>query len=504
MRVSTKTLRLAVLLAALVARPAVLAAESGICPLNEVQKLTSSDASADDRFGSSLSVSGDRAVVGAWFASSAYVFRYSDNGTPLDPADDSWVEEDKLTPSASGPGALFGWSVSISGDRAIVGARFDGAAGSQAGAAYVFRRDDNATPSIPGDDFWVEEEKLTAPDATAGDQFGGSVSASGDRVIVGAQTDDAVGEAAGSAYVFRRDDNGTPLDPSDDFWVEEDKITGSDEAPGDNFGFSVSISGDHAVVGAWHHNHAGERSGAAYVFRREDNGTPSDPSDDSWIEEDKLTAFDASPYDDFGVDVAIDGDRIVVGSWLDDDDGSLSGSAYVFRADDNGTPSAPDDDFWVLEAKLTAFDGVAGDEFGKSVSISGDRIAVGAFEDDDACADDPEPDPNCDSGSAYVFRRDDNGTPAEPGDDSWIPTSKLTASDTAPADFFGRVAIEGTTVFAGSLSDEAGEQAGAAYVFAVGESCPSIPTVSLWGVIVTTLLLACAGTILIATRPVRF
>ncbi len=141
---------------------------------------------------------------------------------------------------------------------------------------------------------------------------------------------------------------------------------------------------------------------------------------------------------------------------------------------------------------------------GGSGEPSGDRIAVGAFEDDDACAGDPAPDPDCDSGSAYVFRRDDHDTPLDPGDDSWIPTTKLTASDTAPADFFGRVAIEGTTVFVGSLSDEAGEQAGAAYVFAVGEICTSIPTVSIWGAAVMALLLACVGTIVIATRPTGF
>ncbi|MCH7839419.1 MAG: cobalamin-dependent protein, partial [Planctomycetes bacterium] len=190
-----------------------------------------------------------------------------------------------------------------------------------------------------------------------------------------------------------------------------------------------------------------------------------------------------------------DGDRIVVGAWLDDDGAILAGSAYIFRRDDNGTPSNPADDSWVEEAKLTASDAAAGDELGKSVSIDGDRAVVGAFEDDDACAQDPVPDPNCDSGSAYVFERDDNGTPLDASDDVWTQTVKLVASDTAPADFFGRVAIQGSTVVAGSLSDEAGDQAGAVYVFDVSQGCAPIPTVSQWGMVVMAMLLTGFATV---------
>lgn len=500
MRASFATLKLAVLIIVVTSRPTSLSAQPVTCTLHESQKLIPLDTVASDRVGSSVCISGDRVVIGAWGAGSAYVFRYSDNATPLDPNDDVWVEEAKLLPS--GAGGLFGWSVSISGDRAIVGARFDPSAGSQAGAAYVFRRDDNDTPNDPTDDSWVEEDILTASDANGGEQLGGSVAIDGDYAITGAQNDDDAGEGSGSAYVFYKDDNDTPLDPSDDFWVEQAKLIGSDEAAGDNFGISVSISGSRAVVGAWHHNAVGDQSGAAYVFRRDDNDTPADPTDDTWVEEAKLTPSDAAVFDQFGVAVAIDGDRIVGGAWLDDDGGNLTGSAYVFRRDDNATPAFPDDDFWVEEAKLTASDATAGDELGKSVSISGDLAAIGAFEDDDACADDPNPDPNCDSGSAYVFRRDDNGTPLNPDDDTWVETVKLVSSDTAAQEFFGRVAIDGTTVVAGSLSDEAGDQAGAAYMFDVSKTCPPIPTVSQWGVVVMALLLVSAGTVVVTTRRI--
>ena len=453
-------------------------AEPAECALEEEQKLIPVDADVDHRVGASVSISGDRLITGAWGADAAYVFRRSGN---------AWVQEAKLT----GAGGFFGWSVSISGDRAVVGARFDSSLGNQRGAVYVFRRDDNSTPLVDDDDTWNLEEVLTASDAADGDQLGGAVAIDGDYVIAGAQYENEAGELAGAAYVFRKDDNNTPLDPADDFWVEQDKLTGSDTVADDNFGSSLSISGDRAVVGAWHHSAVGNQSGAAYVFQRDDNATPENPADDSWIEEAKLVPLDAATFDQFGVAVGIDGDRAVVGAWLDDDGGNLTGSAYVFRREGVS---------WIQESKLTASDAAAGDELGKSVSIDGDRIALGAFEDDDACANDPAPDPNCDSGSAYVYERDDNNTPLDPIDDVWTQTDKLVASDTAPADFFGRVAIEGTTVIAGSLTDEAGDQAGAIYVFDASERCVPIPTVSQWGMVIMALLLTCTATGVIATR----
>lgn len=464
---------------------ATLSADPRVCVLEEVQKLIASDAAANSHFGSAVSISGVRAIVGAWRADgaasesgSAYVFRWDDNGTPSDPVDDFWVEQAELTASNGSPGDLFGWSVAISGDRAVVGARFHPYP-PRNGVAYVFRLDENSTPLDPRDDLWIEETRLIASDAAPGDEFGIAVSIDGNSIIVGASEDDDACRDnpdtacdSGSVYVFRRDDNGTPLDTGDDRWVEEAKMTASDAAAGDNFGFAVSISGDRAVVGAWHDDDVGNDSGSAYVFRRDDNATPLEPTDDSWIEEDKLTASDAAAYDNFGIAVSISRDRAIVGSWLDDDAGSLSGSAYVFRRDNHGTPTEPGDDFWVQEDKLTASDAAAGDEFGKSVSINGDWAAVGAYEDDDACADDP--DPECDSGSAYVFKRDDNGTPTEPGDDFWVQTAKLTASDSAANDFFGRVAVGSDHVIAGSLDDEAGEQAGSIYVFPLARECADL------------------------------
>ena len=209
----------------------------------------------------------------------------------------------------------------------------------------------------PGDDFWVDEAKLTVSDAAWLDRFGVSVALDGDRFIGAAIYNDDAGPVTGSAYVFRRSDNDTPLDPSDDFWIEEDKLTASDAAAGDWFGVSVSISGDWAVVGASHDNDAGEHSGSAYMFRHDDNGTPSDPTDDLWVEMTKLAVSDASEIGFFGWSVSISGDRCIVGAiWGE--------AAYVFRRSDNGTPSDSSEDCWVEEAKLVSPDPVPFAGFG--------------------------------------------------------------------------------------------------------------------------------------------
>jgi len=221
----------------------------------------------------------------------------------------------------------------------------------------------------------VEEQKLLASDGAADDRFGDSVSISGNVALVGAELDDDKGTDSGSAYVFRW---------SGGSWVEEQKLLASDGAADDRFGSSVSISGNVALVGAELDDDKGTDSGSAYVFRW--NGS-------SWLEEQKLLASDGAGSDYFGSSVSISGNVALVGAYLDDDNGTYSGSAYVFRW--NGSS-------WVEEQKLLASDGAADDRFGDSVSISGDMALVGAFWDDDN---------GTDSGSAYVFEIADTTTP---------------------------------------------------------------------------------------------
>jgi hypothetical protein len=271
---------------------------------------------------------------------------------------------------------------------------------------------------------WTEQAKLTASDAAAGDQFGQSVAVDGDTAVIGAGLDDDNGTDSGSAYVFVR--TGTS-------WSEQAKLTAGDGVADDRFSTPVSLDGDTAVSGA--HGKA-SASGAAYVFTR--TGT-------SWSQQAKLTASDAAASDQFGKSITLEGETVVIAAPTDDDNGTDSGSAYVFVR--TGTS-------WTEQTKLTASDAAGGDEFGHSdsgnaLSLAGNRVVIGARRDDDT---------GTDSGSAYVFIR--SGT-------TWNEQAKLTASDGAEDDFFGQsISLNGNMVAIGALmDDDDGPNSGSVYTF---------------------------------------
>ncbi len=325
----------------------------------EKDKLLASDGTAGDLFGSSVSISGDYAIVGAKsdddhgsYSGSAYIFKF-DGAT--------WVQQQKLHALDSTNGDYFGQSVSISGDYAIIGALFDDDNGNESGSAYIFNFDGTN---------WVQQQKLIASDGVADDCFGYSVSINGDHAIVGARDDDDNGTNSGSAYIFKFD--GTN-------WIQQAKLLASEGTMYDMFGNSVSISGNHAIVGAYADDVNGNESGSAYTFRFD--GT-------NWNEQQKLLPSDCAAGDYFGYSVSISNDLAIVGAHWNDDKGSDSGSAYVFKFD--GTD-------WIQQQKLLASDGAAGNGFGYSVSISSDLAIIGAAGDDDNGSG---------SGSAYIFRFD--------------------------------------------------------------------------------------------------
>jgi hypothetical protein len=175
-----------------------------------------------------VAVSGDIAIAGAsqvfrGGTGAVYIFERNEGGT------DNWGEVKKVTASDASAGHNFGSSVAVSGDTAVVGAFVDGTGGSQAGAAYVFERNEG------GPDNWGEVKKLIASDAQAGDRFGISVANSGDAAIAGAFFEDAGGSDAGAAYVFERKDadgdtdgdgipNGTDLDDDNDGCTDEQEL----------------------------------------------------------------------------------------------------------------------------------------------------------------------------------------------------------------------------------------------------------------------------------------
>ncbi len=330
------------------------------------------------------------------------------------------IIETKLTASDAEDFDQFGIAVAVSGDTAVVGSYEDGA-GSQYGAAYIFERNQ---PEIGQ---WVEVRKLTAPEGANYNYFGFSVAISGDIIVVGAYGEDSFSYRPGGAYVYQRNQGGP------DQWGLVKKLTASDVDSFDQFGYSVAISGDIIVVGAYTEDGLGSVRGAAYIFERNKGGL------DNWGEVTKVTASDAEDEDYFGQSVSISGETVVVGANMEDGSGIGRGAAYVFDRDLGGANN------WGEVAKLTASDTEDYDYFGISVGINLDTVVVGAYTEDGV---------GDRRGAAYVYERN-QGSP-----DGWGEVIKLTASDSEDSDKFGQsVAITDGLISIGAPG------CGATYIF---------------------------------------
>ena len=327
-------------------------------------KVTASDAASGDRLGVSVAVGSNKIVVGSYGddlegggsggSSSGSVYVYNIDGT----------NEVKLTASDAAGGDSFGTSVAIGSNKIVVGAPGNDDDGTSSGSVYVYNLDGTG------------EVKITASDGAQYDDFGRSVSIGSNKIFVGSYGDDDDGSTSGSAYVYDLD--GT----------NEIKITASDAAGGDSFGNSVAIGNNKLVVGSPYDDDDGSSSGSVYVYNLDGTG------------EVKITASDGAQYDNFGFSVAVGSNKIVVGAIGDDD----SGSAYIYNLDGTG------------EVKITASDGAQYDQFGISVSVGNDKIVVGARGNDDNGSA---------SGSAYIYNIDGTNE------------VKLTASDAAGGDYYG-------------------------------------------------------------------
>lgn len=261
---------------------------------SQMAKLVADDGDGGDAFGYSVALSGDTAVVGAprdedpngGKAGSAYVFSR---------ASGEWRQTAKLVASGGESEDRFGRAVALDGDTAVVGAY---GTGPGAGAAYVFS----------GGESWSQETDLgTAVDLERNDGFGWDVAIDGDTALVGAGGD---GQFAGAAYVFAR---------SEGAWTRTARLSG-DGDQNDFFGTAVALSGDTALVGSPDDDTNGTDAGAAYAF----GGAGG-----SWTRQSKVTAGDAD--DNFGESVAVDGDLALVGAFRDEDpNGTFSGSAYAY------------------------------------------------------------------------------------------------------------------------------------------------------------------------------
>ena len=374
---------------------------------DQLFKLLPDDGAEEDLFGVSVAISGTTAIVGAngddcngFESGSAYLFDISDPRIPVQIA--------KLLPEDGTADDRFGRSVAISGTTAIVGAHGDDDNGVWSGSAYLFDISDGKNP--------VQTAKLLPSDGMYGDGFGRSVAICGATAIVGARGDDDNGLDSGSAYLFNTT-TGRQIA----------KLLPNDGAQFDQFGVSVAISGATAIVGTRFDNDNGIESGSAYLF-----------SIDTGKQLFKLLPIDGAEGDRFGFSVAICGATAIVGAYWDSDNGSDSGSAYLF---DMSTGQQM--------AKLLPSDGAANDWFGWSVAIRGATAIVGAFLDDENGSN---------SGSAYLF---DTTTGRQ--------IAKLIPNDGAALDNFGfSVAISGATaIFGARLDDDNGDISGSAYLFDV-------------------------------------
>ena len=267
------------------------------------QKLVAADGAVNDSFGASVALDGETALVGADLASvggsyrqgAAYVFTRSGA---------SWSQQQKLVAADGAAGDRFGVSVSLDGETALVGAHRASVGGnSSQGAAYVFTRSGAS---------WSQQQKLTAADGAASDQFGYSVALDGETALVGTYGANVGGNSnQGAAYIFTR---------SGVSWSQQQKLVAADAAGSDFFGISVALDGETALVGAPGVNIF---QGAAYVFRR---------SGASWNQQQKLMAADGAANDEFGISVALDGETALVGAnlaWVGVN--SSQGAAYAFR-----------------------------------------------------------------------------------------------------------------------------------------------------------------------------
>ncbi|MBM9578358.1 FG-GAP repeat protein [Leptospira sp. 201903070] len=451
-------------------------------------------------FGHSLAISENTMVIGAYRESSnqigitngsaasvasmntsamdsgaAYVFRNISG---------NWVLEAYLKASNTNPNDRFGWSVAISGNTIVVGATGNGASGS----AYVFVFDS-------GTSTWTQEALLKAPNFGAGDQFGSSVAIDGDLVVVGAQWEDSDenfitnGPTAsannskndsGAAYIFRR---------TGVIWTQEAYLKTPNPDNNDYFGSSVAISGDTVVVGAPQEgslsglingttasaDNSKFNSGAAYVFRK---------SGPLWVQEAFLKASNLDSNDQFGKKISISGNTIAVGAPFEDSnqsdvlngsvassDNSVSSAGAVYVFERSGTS-------WAQAAFLKAKNVQGGDQFGSSVSIDGNIIAVGSINESSNQStitngnlshwNEQMPQ----SGSVYVFSKSA----------VWSAESYLKAPNPGSSDLFGwSVGVHANKIVVGATqecsnqttitngnaasADDSAFRAGAAYVF---------------------------------------
>jgi hypothetical protein len=422
---------------------------------NSLSKLVSGDRQSGDSFGFQIAMDGDYSVIAAPYechdvngtdsivkSGSVYIFKKSGG---------SWIQQQKLTAPSRYEYNNFGNTVAIQGDYIVVGCEAQNYDENESnfihnnpGAAYIFKQ----TSGV-----WSLQQKIVAADRGPGDRFGGSVSISGDYIIVGAighgfdESGQNFAGSAGATYVFHQNAG---------VWTQTQKLVSSDRAAADGFGSSVAIDGDYALISAMGEDedenggNTQSQAGSAYMFKNVSG---------VWSQQQKIVASDRETMDAFGMSVSLEGNYAVIGAANESHDAvganrlNASGSVYIFELS-SGT--------WVQQQKIVASDRNQEDLFGRQVAISGDHIVVSAtWQDLNSIGTLPVNN----AGAVYVFERSGN---------IWTQQQKVTphSSERGISYQFGvGLAISGSTFIAGQFSttDEIGQNhkidAGAAYVY---------------------------------------
>jgi VCBS repeat-containing protein len=352
-----------------------------------VKKLLASGGTKQDLFGYAVSSERDLVLVGMPMDTfngikSGTAYLYSRNlGGP-----DAFGQLKKFNAGDSQASDLFGYSVSLSGDTAVVGAPNGNTNGVKTGAVYIFDRNQG------GPNNWGQSKKIASPDGAAGDHFGGAVSLSGDTLLVGAYLNKPGNARSGSLYIYGRNQGGPGA------WGLIKKLAPPDGADGDEYAYAVALNGDTAAIGGPLNIGPGNRNGAVYVYDRNQGGA------NNWGQTTKIIATNAAASAGLGQAVGISGDLILAGAPNDVVNGVKTGSGYVFSRNQGGANR------WGLVNRLAPSDGEAGDQFGSSVTIDGELMGVGSILDIDH---------GVQSGAVYLFVRN------YPGMAQWTQFDKL-------------------------------------------------------------------------------
>jgi hypothetical protein len=363
----------------------------------------------DDYFARGADISGNYIIMSASGdddngsgAGAAYIFHLEN---------ETWIEQQKLTPGDGEAGDLFGYPAVISGEYAAIGARGDDDKGEDAGAVYIFHNNGIT---------WIEQQKLTPVDGEPGDGFGSCVALSGNRLIAGARGDDDSGEDAGAVYIFYREDAS---------WSEQQKLVPENSEQDDGFGYGLGISDGYVFVGAPYDDEKGSDSGAVYVYGW--TGT-------TWIRWQKLLPPGGQAQTHFGYQLALDGRSAIISSTFNNN-GNTSGLAYIYNRGDV---------IWTLQQELLLSGSIPLHSV-IPVAVFNDYVLIGNPHDNSTG--------NC-TGSVTCYQSHEN---------MWTVLPQLIPSDCASYNGFGySVSLSAEYIVIGAFSESVNENhSGAVYTY---------------------------------------